>query len=381
MTQLQKSNRSPGSLSDRKKKILKSVIEAHIAGGEPVGSKYLMEKMAIHCSSATIRNEMAELEKMGYLEQPHTSAGRIPSEQGYRFYVESLVERYTITNHEVTEINSLLKEKTAELDRILDEASRLASAITNYTGVTIKPKVSTVSVVKYQSIYLSPRSFILIMVTPSADVKTKNITAETDVTPEVVAALAETLNRHAVGLRAEQITLQVILRMEDEMGDAGGLVHPTIKAIYELLNTLDDGEVKYNGVKRLLEYPEYSDMDELKGVLGTLEQKDTLVSLMSKEDPIDNPNGNLPNSDCSVKVLNHSALVYMPVMRNGNKVGAIGLIGPLRMDYAKVLTVLENVCRNVGSLLTEPSPTLPDSSPANRLSAPPGLPDAGKDEK
>ena len=121
-------------LSERKKIILKSIVEAHIDGGEPVGSKYLMQNNLLTCSSATIRNEMAELEQMGYLVQPHTSAGRVPTEAGYRFYVDSLVEQYAKTTREVVQINQILKAKMTEIDQILDTASRLASSMTNYTG-------------------------------------------------------------------------------------------------------------------------------------------------------------------------------------------------------------------------------------------------------
>ncbi|MBQ4274881.1 MAG: hypothetical protein IJB94_07965, partial [Clostridia bacterium] len=117
-------------LSERKKQILKAIVDAHIEGGEPVGSKYILQSQHINCSSATIRNEMAELEEMGYLEQPHASAGRVPSELGYRFYVDALIERYAMTTNEIAQINALLKAKMGELDQILLAASNLASAMT-----------------------------------------------------------------------------------------------------------------------------------------------------------------------------------------------------------------------------------------------------------
>ena len=135
-------------LSERKRQILKALVEAHIEGGEPVGSKYIVQNNLLSCSSATIRNEMADLEQMGYLVQPHTSAGRVPSEMGYRFYVDSLVEQYAKTTHEVVQINQLLKAKMAEIDQILETASRLASSMTNYTGIAIKPRASSVTMAR-----------------------------------------------------------------------------------------------------------------------------------------------------------------------------------------------------------------------------------------
>ena len=127
-----------GSLSDRKKLILKAIVEAHIQGGEPVGSKYLSQSVEISASSATIRNEMAELEEMGYLIQPHTSAGRVPSALGYKYYVDALVRKYAETRNEIDEINERLRYKLTEMDQILSEASHLASSFTDYTGIAFK---------------------------------------------------------------------------------------------------------------------------------------------------------------------------------------------------------------------------------------------------
>ena len=131
-------------LSDRKKLILRAVVEAHIQDGDPVGSKTLLENGLLTCSSATVRNEMAELEALGYLEQPHTSSGRVPSELGYRFYVDSLIESYAMTTSEIAEINKLLKSKMNELDLILMAASKVAGNLTNYTSFVIKPKACEV---------------------------------------------------------------------------------------------------------------------------------------------------------------------------------------------------------------------------------------------
>ena len=162
-------------LSERKKQILKAIVDAHIEGGGPVGSKYLLQNQQLNCSSATIRNEMAELEELGYLEQPHASAGRVPSELGYRFYVDALIERYAMTTNEIAQINDLLKAKMGELDQILLAASHLASNLTNYTGIAIKPPVSAVSINKFEVIYLESDHYILIAVTSSGAVKSKHV--------------------------------------------------------------------------------------------------------------------------------------------------------------------------------------------------------------
>ena len=167
-------------LSERKKLILKAIIDAHINMGEPVGSKYLTQNKQITYSSATIRNEMAELEDMGYLEQPHTSAGRVPSELGYRFYVDSLIQRYRMTASEINELRSMLRAKITELDGILAQATKIASALTHYTALSVKPRETQICVSRFETIFLDSRNFILVMIISHGVVKTKYIKLDFD---------------------------------------------------------------------------------------------------------------------------------------------------------------------------------------------------------
>jgi heat-inducible transcriptional repressor len=150
-------------ISERKKRILKAIVEAYIAYGEPVGSKYLALREQLSCSSATIRNEMAELEALGYLEQPHTSAGRIPSEAGYSFYVNTLLERYNMTQREISQIHDNLSHKLAELDQILAEASRIASSFTNYPSIAATPRDFGVAIDRFEIMHIDSRTFALTM--------------------------------------------------------------------------------------------------------------------------------------------------------------------------------------------------------------------------
>lgn len=336
-------------LSERKKLILKSIVEAHIAEGGPVGSKYLIENnRQLTCSSATIRNEMAELEAMGYLEQPHTSAGRVPSERGYRLYIDSLIERYAMTASEVTEINRLLRAKVSELDQILSLASKLASSLTDYAGIAVKPKSRAVHIDKFELIYLDPMTSVLVAVPAEGSIKTKNVRFPEKTDATQTASLAALLNRELSGLSADEMTLPVIMKLENEMGDGAFMVNPVIKTVYEILKELDGGDLKVSGIDRLLNYPEYSNTEQLKRVLGAIENQDEIVSLVSKTDGTDE---NLPTGESSVKVMDNSAIVYRQIVKNGHTVGAIGVIGPLRMDYAKVLATLDELSDNIESMI------------------------------
>ena len=340
----------PKELSERKKQILKAIVNAHIEGGEPVGSKSILQAGGMSCSSATIRNEMAELEEMGYLEQPHASAGRVPSELGYRFYVDSLIEHYAMTTQEIAQINNLLRVKMGELDQILSAASHLASNLTNYTGIAIQPRVASVSVSKFEGIYIDPTHFILVAVSTTGTVKTKHIHTDFHLEEAAVQKLTQALNEKLVNLTAEQITLPIMMDLETVMGPESGMVAPVIKAIYDLLGELDSGEVRVSGIDHLLQYPEYRDAAQFRELLGALEKKDDILDLVSLKGSESDINV-LIGSESSVKVMNNSALVFKPIVKDGKTLGAIGVLGPRRMDYARVLATLEGLSGNIENLI------------------------------
>ncbi|MBR4031349.1 MAG: heat-inducible transcription repressor HrcA [Clostridia bacterium] len=338
-------------LSERKKRILKAIVDAHIVDGEPVGSKYIMQDEHLNCSSATIRNEMAELEALGYLEQPHTSAGRVPSELGYRFYVDTLIESYAMTTTEIAEINKLLKSKMNELDQILMAASKLAGNLTNYTSFVIKPKASSVRIKRFDVIFVDRHSLLLVMISDGGAVLTKRLSIDISVSQMTASDLAAALNDHISGLTANEITLPIIVELEEAMGDKSGIVNPIIKIIYESMNELDGGDLKVSGMDRLLQYPEYSNKDQLRELLGALENKEDILDLVSE--PESDGVNVVIGSESSVKVMNNSALVFKPVVRDGKTLGAIGIIGPRRMDYAKVVATIEGLAGNVESMLND----------------------------
>ena len=345
------SDNSKHELSERKKRILKAIVDAHIVDGEPVGSKYIMQDEHLNCSSATIRNEMAELEALGYLEQPHTSAGRVPSELGYRFYVDSLIESYAMTTNEITEINKLLKSKMNELDQILLAASKLAGNLTNYTSFLIKPRASSVRIKRFDVIFVDRHSLLLVMISDGGAVVTKRLSIDRSVSQMTASDLALALNDHIAGLTANEITLPIIVELENAMGDKAAIVNPIIKIIYESMNELDGGDLKVSGMDRLLQYPEYSNKDQLRELLGAFEKKEDILELVSDSEG-DGVNVVI-GSESSVKVMNNSALVFKPVVRDGKTLGAIGIIGPRRMDYAKVVATIEGLAGNVESILNE----------------------------
>lgn len=342
-------------LSERKRQILKAVIEAHIEFGEPVGSKYLSSVDVISCSSATIRNEMAELEEMGYLEQPHTSSGRIPSELGYRLYVDSLVDRYRLTEMEIAELKRTLRGKQAELDNILDTAVKLASRFTKYTALTLKPRQRRTTVSKFEIIPMDDHTMVLIMIIGRV-AKTKYIHSDYPVNADAASRLSAVLNTCISGLTSSEISVPIVMEMERAMGEYEYLVSPVVKSVCELISSFDGGELKFNGINRLLSYPDYYDTDRLRDMIDLFEKKDDLLQVLS-EDAYSEPDRDKVKiyigRENLVKIMDNSTLIYKTVKRDGVPVGAIGLIGPTRMNYGRAIALIDNISDSVSGLIGE----------------------------
>ena len=345
-------NMKDSRLTPRKMQILKAIVDAHIAGGEPVGSKYLSQDEQISCSPATIRNEMAELEEMGYLVQPHTSAGRIPSELAYRYYVDALVHQYADTRAEIDEINETLRYKLTEMDEILAEISRLASSFTDYTGIAFKPGVGKVRIIQFKSVLLDERDFLLVMAFEGGTVKTKNIHLSFSINEDILRRFTEGLNMYLVNLPSDSITMPTIMRLEAIMGSAGGIVHPSVKAIYETMNELDTADVKLEGITKLLQYPEYSDISDFRNLMGMLEEKERFLDVISRETADGSDIHVYIGTEDESDAMRNTALIFKKVVIGGREL-AVGVIGPKRMNYSRVIEMLNGLAQGIDRIFSE----------------------------
>lgn len=337
-------------LTPRKMQILKAIVDAHIAGGEPVGSKYLSQD--ISCSPATIRNEMAELEEMGYLVQPHTSAGRVPSEMAYRYYVDALVHQYADTRAEINEINEVLRYKLTEMDEILSEISRLASSCTDYTGIAFKPGVGKVRIVQFKSVLLSGKDFLLVMTFEGDIVKTKTVHLPFGINEDVLSRFTEALNMLLVNLPSDSITMASIMRLEAIMGSAGGMVHPTVKAIYETMSELDTADVRLEGITKLLQYPEYSDISDFRNLMEMLEEKEKFLDVISRETADESDIHVYIGTEDQSDAMRNTALIFKKINIGGKQL-AIGVIGPKRMNYSRVIEMLNGLANGIDRVFSD----------------------------
>lgn len=340
-------------LSNRKKAILKAVVDAHIENGEPVGSKALTGNAGFGLSSATIRNEMAELESMGYLVQPHTSAGRVPTDLGYRFYVDSLMQDYSLTTTEIMELNRVLAEKTAELDRIIKEAGKVVSSLTNYTAIALSPRQSGSSVRRFSITPVDSKKFLLVMILDNSQAKTKFVNCEENIPEAVLMRLESLLNVYVAGRDIKELTLSVIMEMESQMGKYASIINPIVRYVLDLVSgTSAGGDLRFDGVDRLLEYPEYSDTESLREMLGLIENNDELFELVAEADNSGDVSVYI-GKESSMSALRNSSMVFKKIIVNGEVVGAIGVIGPARMDYSKVISTIRYLSDSIEGRISE----------------------------
>lgn len=337
-------------LSERKKAILRALIDAHIENGEPVGSKYLTS-CDIGCSSATIRNEMSELEQMGYLEQPHTSAGRVPSKAGYRFYVDSLMRAYSLTARELETLNNMQKARLSQLDKMIKAAGKLITSMTNYPTVSVKPKSKDQTVSCFKTTFVDSRNFILSMIMSGDVVRSRYIHCKIEVTEEVLNRLCGVLNNNIAHKTSSEITLPLIMKMENDMGVDDALISSVIKNVYDVMSSDDEGELKYEGVDKLLEHPEFSDLSNLRDLLSFMDKKEQIMQLV-ENDKNDNVSIYIGGEDSTLSA--NSSIILKTFKVDGRVVGAIGVIGPQRMEYPKVVAMVEYLAKCISSTLEIP---------------------------
>ncbi len=339
-------------LSERKRLILRAVIDAYISGGEPVGSKFLTQTEQISYSSATIRNEMAELEAMGYLEQPHTSAGRVPSERGYRFYVDSLMESYRLTEREMRELQNLMQSRIERMETIMDRAGKLMAMLTNYTTLLATPNCRATVILQYQVMWLSSDTLLLVMVAETSGTHTArtaylNVSA---VTPEMAKTLEMALNMNLTHISAEQITLPKMMQLRQALHEMGceALVNQCVTEIYRVLSETEGGDLKVEGINRLLQYPEYSNPESLSTLLESFDHKSDILDVVARSDT-DAVNVYI-GSENELNSLRDSTMIFKKIKRGGRVIGAIGVIGPCRMKYNKVISMLDTFSKRISEM-------------------------------
>ncbi len=335
-------------LSDRKKKVLRTVVDLYIRTAEPVGSKAIAAMPDMDYSSATIRNELAELTSMGYLEQPHTSAGRVPSPAGYRLYVDELMQNYRISLDEAQSLNKNMGLKVQELDKLLGQVGKMVSQATDLPAYTVAKRQGGATVKRFELLSAEAHSFILVVMLSNEVVKNKLIKLPVTVSEADLKVLSAVLNATLTGLGPEAITPELLTRITANAGAAGSLVPIIVDFVTELLHQQTGSEVFLTGQMKLLGQPEYQDVSKAKELLSTLDE-DMIAELPALADAQQGVQI-LVGPENVAKELKGTSVVMTKFDIGDGMEGMIGVVGPTRMDYAKVTARLSYFAESLGRM-------------------------------
>ena len=335
-------------LDERKKQILGAVIESYIETAEPVGSRTIAKIGNMNVSSATIRNEMADLEEMGLLVQPHASAGRVPSSLGYRVYVDKLMKRYELSTRELDKMHSLMQLKINDIDSMVQEIANIYSKLTNYTVIGFSPGSNQGYIKDFHMVPIDERSALLIVVTDKNVVKNKKIEFANEIDAQEALRLSDMLNEKLVGLTADKINLSTITDIQGSMREHSNTLMTILDFVNECIESLDDSEVFTKGVTNLLNFPEYSDVQKAKQLLEFLDNKNNVHRAVALGE--DKKVKIIIGDENDVVELQNCSVILSPYRAGNNGYGIIGLVGPTRMDYSKAVSNIQFLTQQFESL-------------------------------
>ena len=336
-------------LTRRKQKILAAVIELYIATGEPVGSKSLCETLDFNVSSATVRNEMSDLSALGLLEQPHTSAGRVPTEKGYRMYVDRLMEPRGITPEEKRYLDSLILPSAYDPEKLLDGVARILASMTKYAAVSTTPSGESALVRAIQLVQTSRRTAMAILMTSAGTMKSRVFHCDFDLTPEILRVFFRMLNEKLIGVPVSSITPAFIQSLAASLGDMAMMASSALLAVADAARESMQSEVCLNGEVNLLFYPEFG-QEEIRRILDFLSHPDELCRLLARRD---NDTRVLIGGESRRPELRDSSVVVSRYSVGGKDAGAIAIIGPMRMNYSRIISSMKYLSGSVGRMLTE----------------------------
>ena len=339
-------------LTERKKKVLRSVVDLYIRTAEPVGSKAITELPDMKYSSATIRNEMADLTAMGYLEQPHTSAGRVPSAAGYRLYVDELMADYRLSLDETKSINTAIEEKMQRVDKLVEKVAKLVSQATDLPAISVASRYGGATVRRFELILAGAGSVILVVMLTDDQVMNKLIKLPVSVMDSDLKVLSAVLNATMTELPPEEFTQELLERVMNSAGAAASLVPIIMEFTADTLRRQGSTNMAVAGHMRLLGQPEYRDVDKAQRLMSSLDEE----SLANLPAVMQNANGTqvLVGPENVARELKDTSVVMTKFDIGDGMQGMIGVVGPTRMDYAKVTARLSYFAESLSKMFAKP---------------------------
>lgn len=339
-------------LNDRKIKILEAIITDYIATAEPVGSRTIARKYDMGISPATIRNEMSDLEEMGLIEQPHTSSGRIPSQRGYRMYVDNMMRSRQLTNEEADFLKNAISFNVNRVEYLMQQTAKALAMLTSYTTIVTEPKSTQVKIRHIQLVPIDSSSVAAVIVTDSKAIRNHIIKAKAIPSMDLLYTISNEINNIVKDYSLENVDREAASGLIDKYADYGELIAKVFKAVISTVRQQEDVHLYTSGVKNLLGFPEFSDIQKAKNIFQAFEEKDMLITLLGKGDDtaadkiqilIGGENNMEELKDCSVVKANYRF--------GNNSVGKIGIIGPTRMNYSQTVSVLDEIIKKLDSTI------------------------------
>lgn len=327
-------------LDGRKKKILKAIIQTYLETGEPVGSRTISKFSDLNLSSATIRNEMSDLEEMGYILQPHTSAGRIPSDKGYRLYVDAMMAE---KDKEIASIKELMVEKTDKMEKVLKRVVKALAQDTQYATLISAPSFSSDRLKFIQLSRLNRLQLVVVVVTEANRIRNEIIDLEEEMSDDTIFKLNFLLNNSLNGLPAAEINLGMIAQLREQAGEYGKVVGSVLDAVANVIQVDEDLEIYTSGATNIFKYPELSDSSKASEFISTFEEKQQLVDLV-KGTMADEENTGIQvyiGDEAPIKTMKDCSVVTATYELGEGIRGTIGIVGPKRMDYENVVDSLK----------------------------------------
>ncbi len=340
LTRGEERSRGMEQLDGRKKKILKAIIQTYLETGEPVGSRTISKFSDLNLSSATIRNEMSDLEEMGYILQPHTSAGRIPSDKGYRLYVDALMAE---KDKEIADIKELMIEKTDKMEKVLKQVVKTLAQDTQYATLISAPTFSSDRLKFIQLSRLNSLQLVVVVVTAANRIRNEIIDLEEQMSDDTIFKLNFLLNNTLNGIPAAEINLGMIAQLREQAGQYGKVVGSVLDAVANVIQVDEDLEIYTSGATNIFKYPELSDSSKASEFISTFEEKQQLVDLV-KETMADEESTGIQvyiGDEAPIKTMKDCSVVTATYELGEGIRGTIGIVGPKRMDYENVVDSLK----------------------------------------
>lgn len=344
-------------LDERKVKILNAVIRNYLETGEPVGSRTISKYTDLNLSSATIRNEMSDLEELGYILQPHTSAGRIPSDKGYRFYVDHLMQE---KEREVTDMKQFVIEKTEKMEQVLKQMAKLLANSTNYATLVSAPSYNQTKIKFIQLTNVDEEHILAVIVMNNNMVKNQMVDVDGALDNETLLKLNLLLNSSLNGLALNEINLGMISKLKEQAGSHSTIVSDVLDALAQILNENEDLQIYTSGATNILKYPELSSAENATNLLSAFEEKDELISLVTESlSDQENETGIQVyiGNETPVQTLKDCSVVTATYDLGDGVKGTIGIVGPKRMDYENVVDSLKNLKAQLDGIFTKTKDT------------------------